>query len=64
MKKTNKKNQLSFRSRSKNNTRQISCLINDAKVYFENKQYEQANYLFQQVILLDSENISTLNGLG
>lgn len=64
MKKTNKKNQLSFRSRSKNNKRQISGLINDAKVYFENKQYEQANYLFQQVISLDSENISALNGLG
>lgn len=65
MKKSNKYNQRKSSLNSSNNNRsEIAGLINDAKVYCEKAQYEQANYLYQRVICIDSGNISALNGLG
>ena len=43
---------------------EISSLILEARNYHESKQLRQANCLYQQVIELQPDNISALNGLG
>jgi len=46
------------------NDDRISNLILEARNYHESKQLRQANCLYQQVIQLQPDNISALNGLG
>ena len=41
----------------------VSKLIFDAQEYFDQNQLDQANYLFQQVLQLEPENILALNAL-
>ncbi len=43
---------------------EISRLIIDARKYHDAKQLIQANYMYQQVLQLQPDNISALNGLG
>lgn len=42
----------------------IEKMLVDAKSYYDRNKKEQANYLYQQVLSLDPENILALNALG
>ncbi len=48
----------------KSHRREISAALKKAGKYYQDKQYEQANYLYQQVVELEPENVLALNGLG
>ncbi|HHJ35451.1 MAG TPA: hypothetical protein ENJ87_06775 [Gammaproteobacteria bacterium] len=43
---------------------QVAPLLIEARKYFDDKQWVQANCLYQQVIDIDSKNITALNDLG
>lgn len=66
MKNTNKKikRKEDFRQNKKCKNNRIAKLIVDAQMYYDQKQLQQANYLYQQVLQLEPENIVALNGLG
>ena len=42
----------------------ITSLLTEAYEYQKNRQFEQASFLYQQVVEIDPENIIALNGLG
>ncbi len=68
MKKTNKniKKKISVTKQvfSEKNQKEVLRLIVEAEKYHEGKQLIQANYLYQQVLQLQPENIVALNSLG
>lgn len=43
---------------------EVSKLLSEARQYHDTKQLIQANYLYQQVLEVDADNIAALNGLG
>jgi len=53
-----------IRCTSNNSHKTIENLLADAHGYQQKKQLEQANFLYQQVLEQDPENIYALNGLG
>lgn len=66
MKKVNKKikRKASHKKQSNKQSNELSRLIVEARNYYDQRQLEQSNYLYQQVLEIDPDNLLALNGLG